>query len=458
MGKLLLGVNSTTKKPLGFAALFVIAIGVVTAQSCFVSTLQGAGIGGGQFFVALIIGFILTLCYVSTYAELALMMPNAGSISIYTSVALGNFIAIVATIAGCLAPIVFGGPAELLLVDYILDVAYPGLFSHTGFWLLLLLTIFNILGINIFASVQNLLTYIMLLTLVIVGVAGFSNTQGVGSNVQVIFTQFTKVNTRVFSLVVLAIWAFLSIEFICPLIEDTHNPTKNIPRTMFTAAIVILIVHCLIAYAGMRQIPANTLANTDIPHWVLVHTLFSKTGSLIIAVITITTTAGFINTVLAALPKMFAGMAQHNQLPKFFLKTHTKFNTAWVGILLVSAAIGLPLVLLSNAKDVLLTLVISSATIWLFTYIVAHINVMVLRKKYPNFKRPYKSPFFPLLQIIGILGMGFAIIKNAPSPELTTKVYINTALFIGITATFAYCWVKYKMKKGLFECEPIERN
>ena len=63
------------KRVLGFPSLFVVAIGVVTAQSCFVSVLQGAAIGGASFFIALLMAFVLTMCYVSTYSELSLMMP-----------------------------------------------------------------------------------------------------------------------------------------------------------------------------------------------------------------------------------------------------------------------------------------------------------------------------------------------------------------------------------------------
>lgn len=457
MDKVNVGKQISAQKPLGFWALFAIAIGVVTAQSCFVSTLQGAGLGGGTFFVALFIAFLLTICYVSTYAELALMMPKAASISAYTAVSMGNFIAIIAALAGCLAPIIFGGPAELLLVDYILEVAYPGLFSHIGIWLLVLLTLLNILGINIFAKIQNVLTYAMLVALLIIGVAGSSNAVGVGYSAMAIGTQIGNTNSAVFSLVVLAIWAFLSIEFICPLVEETYLPKKNIPLAMFAAAVVILIIHTLIAYAGMRQVQANDLVQSNFAHWLLVYNVFGNNGRLLIAVITITTTAGFINTVLAALPKMFCGMAQLGQLPSFFMRVHPKFNSPWLGILFVSSTIALPLWLFSQAKNILLTLVISSATIWLFTYIIAHINVIVLRIKYPTYKRAYKSPFFPVLQVIGIVGMGYAIISNAPSSELALTVYINTAVFIGFSALYAFGWVKYKMKKGLFETEPINK-
>lgn len=53
--------------------------------------------------------------------------------------------------------------------------------------------------------------------------------------------------------------------------------------------------------------------------------------------------------------------------------------------------------------------------------------------------------------------MGYDIYNNAPTPELTWKVYLNAAIFMGITAAYAFFWVRYKMKKGLFEPEPIEQ-
>jgi amino acid transporter len=71
--------------------------------------------------------------------------------------------------------------------------------------------------------------------------------------------------------------------------------------------------------------------------------------------------------------------------------------------------IRLPLIFLGKQGGFIFVMLISAATLWLIAYIIAHINVMVLRKKYPGFKRPFKTPLYPLPQIIGILGMGYAI-------------------------------------------------
>jgi amino acid transporter len=107
------------KKVLGFPSLFAAAIGLVVAQSCFVSVLQGVGNGGATFFIALIIAFLLTLCYSATWAELSLMMPKAGGISSYTVTAIGPFPAIIATISGYVIPNIMVSPAELYLLEEI---------------------------------------------------------------------------------------------------------------------------------------------------------------------------------------------------------------------------------------------------------------------------------------------------------------------------------------------------
>ena len=142
-------VKSQLKRTLGLPSLFAVAVGVVVAQAVFVSILQGVGIGGAGF-VALLIAFILTLCYVFTFSELALMLPKAGSISSYTEVAICHFPAIVATIAGYVAPAIFGLPAELFLLEHILDVLYPGTFGQVGLIIVVVFAVLNSIGVDLF--------------------------------------------------------------------------------------------------------------------------------------------------------------------------------------------------------------------------------------------------------------------------------------------------------------------
>ena len=450
-------VTKGLKKVLGFSSLFIITIGLVVSQASVVSILQGAGLGGGSFFIAIFIAFILTICYIATYSELALMMPKAGSISTYTAVSIGHFPAIIAAIAAYVAPAIFAGPAELLLLQHVLDSIAPGSFTNIALLLLWVFTILNILGIDLFASIQGFISYTMLVTLLVIGFAGFTTTTAHGAAAIQIWQDLRHSGSSVFSLVLVALWPFISFEVVCDLIEEAKNPQKHLPKAMFIASITMLFVYSLIAFTAMRQVPAAQLANTDIPHWVLGKALFGNAGKIIIVVLAITTTSGLISSALAAIPRLLYGMAHHKQLPTIFMRLHPKRKTPWFGILFLSVLITIPMLIFGKNPDALLMLVISAASCWLLTYIIAHIDLMVLRKKYPKHQRPFKSPMFPLLQLLGIAGMAYAFFNNAPTPELRLKVFINTALFIGLTTVFAFLWVKYKMKKGLFEAEAIEQ-
>ncbi len=256
----------------------------------------------------------------------------------------------------------------------------------------------------------------------------------------------------------LASWSFFGLEFVCPMIEETKNPAKNIPRSMILAAVVLLVVYTLVALAGYLTVPQTALAESEIPHSVLVTALFGESGKLVLAVLAITATCSTINTVLATIPRMLYGMAQDHQLPSLFMKLHPKTKTPWVGIMFVASLIMIPTILLRGQDDIILTLMISAATVWLVAYVIAHINLIVLRKRYPHFERPFKSPWYPLPQIFGIIGMVYMILNNSPSPEMTLQVYMNAGLIVLIASIYAGIWVKYKMKKRWFEPEPIVKG
>jgi amino acid transporter len=455
--KLKANAQSELKRILGLRSLFAIAVGVVVAQVVFVSVLQGVGIGGANFFVALVIAFILALFYVFTFAELALMMPKAGSISMYTEVSIGHFPAIITVIAGYIAPAIFALPAELYLLEAILNTLYPGSFGQIGLVVLIGLTILNVLGVDIFSRVQSFLAYLMIIALLLVGVVGISNGDAQGNSLSTLFEGFSRLDFSALNLTVLALWAFMAFEFVCPMVEETKNPEKNIPRSMIYAAVALLVIYTLVALAGYLAVPSEELASSEVPHYVLVSALFGDNGRFILAVLAITATCSTINTVLATLPRMLFGMAHNKQVPALLIKIHPRTQTPWVGIVFMAILILIPYIIFKNAQDVILVMIISAATVWLVAYIIGYVNLLILRRKYPNFDRPFKSPLYPWAQIIGIIAMIFMIINNSPTPEMTLQVYMNAGLLILIAGIYAGFWVKYKMKKGLFEPEPIDQ-
>ncbi|WP_262927365.1 APC family permease [Phytohalomonas tamaricis] len=103
-------------------------------------------------------------------------------------------------------------------------------------------------------------------------------------------------------------------------------------------------------------------------------------------------TCSTLNTVLASVPRMLCGMAENGQAFMIMCKQHPRFNTPWIGILFLATIVAIPFLLVD--PDHIIVLLIGASTSWLLAYIVAHINVIVLRIRKPNHARPYRTPLF----------------------------------------------------------------
>jgi amino acid transporter len=132
--------NDRVGAGLGLSALFAVAIGVIVAQSTLVSLLQAVGIGS------------------------------------YIGAGLGPLPATFAVFAGYVVPALFGPAAELLLVDAVLGQLLPGVLPGFGWAALLLavLVLLNLRGVDLFARLQTVLTFAMLVFLMLTALVAFT--------------------------------------------------------------------------------------------------------------------------------------------------------------------------------------------------------------------------------------------------------------------------------------------
>jgi amino acid transporter len=343
-----------------------------------------------------------------------------------------------------------------MLLEHVVDVVYPGTFSHLGISLVVLFTILNLFGIDIFSSVQNVIVYTLLVAVLMIGIVGLDGTSARGVGMAGMGEQFISSGTSVLSLVVLALWSFGGLDYMVPLVEEAKNPARDLPRAMLGALGMLLLVYVLLALGAIRHVPQDKLVGSDIPHWLLVESIFGGAAGFIVVVFAFTATSSIVNTVIASLPRLLYGMAQRGQVPSVFARLHPKWGTPWFGIIFIFLLMAIPMILLAGEKKIILLLLLSAATFFMVGYIVAHVNVILLRRRYPDHPRPFKTPWYPLPQLVGIIGMAYAIWDNSPSAETSKQVYLNSAIIFFIISAYGFFWVKYKMKKGILETEHIE--
>lgn len=437
---------------LGFKALFAAAIGVIVAQIGMVSSAQGIGIGGWGFLAALGIAFAISLANAFAYAEMSLMLPSQGSLSSFAEAAIGNFPAIMLVFAGYVTPAMFGLPAELILADAILTDALK-LPLPPYFWPVAIVAVFavlNILGTDVFAKVQTLLSFIVLLFLGVLGTLALAGGAAAPPAAGAGLAQLSKDPVAI-GLVALAFWVFAGIEFVTPLVTEARDPRRDLPRAMIFGLVALLAVQILFVLGAATLLPREKLATAPTPHLDVASAVLGPNAPVVIAVLALLASASLINTVLAAVPRMLAGMADNGQVFPLLKYRHPRLGTPVVAILFVAAMPLIGIFWSGGKVESILPLMIAASVAWLMAYIMAQVSLMVLRARHPELPRPFKVPGYPAVPLLAIAGMVFVIANSSPAPEMTRAIATYTGVVLAVFAVVGAIWVKAVMKKGLFE-------
>lgn len=443
-------------RTLGLFALFSIAIGVIVGQTSTVSLLQAIGMGGAGFFVAYAIALALSICNALTFSELALSLPRAGSISAYAEVTIGHFPAILATFAGYVVPAIFGLSAELMLFDSVIGQLFPGLLPSMG-WavgLVVILVVLNLAGTDVFATTQQILTFVIVTFFLVTGVYVLGGFHVGASPTPAIWEGFTH-HVAIAPIVVLCFWTLIGCEFVTPMVEEARNPRVDLPRAMIFGLVVIAAVNLLFAIGAAHVLPRETLVASVTPHLEVVSAVFGHAGKIMFAVIALTASASVINTVIGAVPRMLHGMALNGQVFPIFKRLSPRAQVPVPALLFVAAC---PLVGIMWAKgDVnnILPLAIAATICWMLVYLLAHVVLIVLRMRRPDIARPFRTPFYPLPQLAAIVGTLYVVCHSSPDPAMTDAIVLYSGSVLGVFGIVAAIWVRFFMKQRLFK--PVAR-
>lgn len=438
------------KRSMGLYAAIASAAGLVVAAGTLVSLGQGMGIAGPGFIIPMIIALVLNLFVAFSFAELSSILPRAGGINHFTLPALGPFMAMVAVISGYVIVTIFAGSAEAAVAGLVFSDVFVPWFNPTLFSILLVvvLAIVNILGVDLFAKVQMVLVTVMIGSMMILGIIGLTGT-GTGTPLTTSIP-FNPMGMGVLSLTALGFWLFVGIELVTPMAEEIKNPRKNIPIAMISALLIILVSDLLYGFTSLKYVPMDVLAGSVAPHVEAANAMMGRTGQIWIAIVSITATATTINTLIAAVPRMLYGMSFEGQFPKVFGQL-TRWKTPGVAIGFMSSLFVICLLSGIASIDTIIVYIMAGAICWFITYIIAHLDVLILRRKYPHANRKFKSPFGPWPQIIGIISMIYMMFNIFPDPVMKTQIYKICIVFISGTVLYSALWVKFVMKRGLFE-------
>ncbi len=434
--------NVKMKRVLGFSATYGAAMGLVVSGTAMFSVTQVAGQASYAVWITGLIGLIPIVCAALAFSELSAMLPGGGMISDYTNPALGRFWGTLAVLGTYVLLAAADGSTQMAMSGYSLQdvTGIPAIVTSLVFLVACLLI--NIFDVGVYGKVAGILPIGMMIAYAIIavlGAAGVGESMGVAEPVGTSFLPEAGW-VAVFGAVGSSIWWYIGFENCCPMAEETKEPYKVIPKALFAALATIYVLDIIFSYAALKYTDINILLTSGISHIEGAEAMMGMIGAGVMSAITILASFTTANSQLAALPRMFYGLARQEQLPKCFGYVHPKYRIPVWGTLVCFALMFVCTIYIcmkGGTADIMNMFINIVCVAWLGCYILAMVDVLVLRKKYPDYPRLFKVPCPKLLFTIGIAGSLFAI--------YTISTYIlYTLAWLVVVVIFIVIWNKAK--------------
>jgi amino acid transporter len=447
--------DNQLNRSLGLWTAVATVVGIVVASSTVVSLLQGFGIAGPGFIIAMFTALLLNLFIAFSFAELSSIIPKAGGINHYTLPTMGPFVGIISVLSGYVLVTMFAGSAEASIAGLVMrDVFLPSV-NPTAIAVIfvVILGLINIRGIELYSWVQIIVTTLEIGSIFAIGIIALTGS-GSGEPLPTSLS-FNEMGWGVFGLTALAFWLFVGVEFVTPMVEELKKPKIYIPLSMFLGLVIILVSDLLFGFGAIKYVPLNTLAESDSPQVGVANAIMGRNGQIWIGLATLFATISTINTLIYAIPRMLYSMGKNGQMPQIFSRLN-KWKTPWVGVVFIASLFLVFLLVGITDSTSIVTFIIAASFCWFITYIIAHLNVIIMRFKFPNVERSFKSPLGITFQVLGIIGLVYMMFNIFPDPVIAKQIYFYASVFLGITIVYSFIWVKFVMKKKLFQLTPLE--
>ncbi len=406
---------------------------------------QAGRLGAGpaialSFFLVAIACALAGLCY----AELASMIPIAGSAYTYTYATLGEVVAWIIgwdlileyAVSNMAVAVGFSDyvnslldglgihiPKEFAQPIYRSGVHTGAYFNVVGFLVVMILTILLVRGIRESAGANSIMVAVKIIAILIFIFAASryvhpanwkpfmpNGWQGVLTGGAIVF------------------FTYIGFDSVSTAAEETRNPQKDVPFGIIASLIVCTILYISVAVILTGVQHWSTL-NNDAPVANALHAI-GLTGTE--RWVTVGALTGMLSSLLVyqlGQARVWYSMSRDGLLPRVFSNVHPRFRTphvsTWVAGFFVAIPAGIfdvpELANLSNIGT-------------LFAFILVSLGVLVLRHKQPERRRAFRVPFVPVVPILAIV---FCLILMASLP-LESWVRLFIWLAIGLTIYFTY--------------------
>ncbi|MGV3636635.1 MAG: APC family permease, partial [Flavobacteriales bacterium] len=210
----------------------------------------------------------------------------------------------------------------------------------------------------------------------------------------------------------LSFYAYIGFEEIVKLAEETKDPGRTIPRALFSANLIVLVIYVGIAVLIVGAMPGNELAQQEAPLASVVEGRWGRTGVVLLSIAALFSTGNTLLSNMLGSSRVLFDMGRSLKSIGWLGHASPKRRTP-VRALALILVVCLGFAAIGDIEQVAR---IATITIFL-TFIMVNVCVLVLRWKEPGTKRPFRIPFavgrVPVIPLIAIaltlVLLGYAI-------------------------------------------------
>ncbi|HXF41902.1 MAG TPA: amino acid permease [Blastocatellia bacterium] len=391
-------------------------LGLISAIAVLIGSTIGTGIfrspagiatkvpDEGLYLLLWALGGFFSLCGALTLAELAGALPHTGGVFVYLREGWGKLPAFLfgwseltiirASALGAVATVF----AEYLL--RLLRIENQGAVHYVAAGAIVIVAVFNILGVQMGAIVQNLTTAGKYGALVILVLAAFLIGGNNPAPVQSVET--TGQTTLVmFGLAFISLlWVYDGWADVTFLSGEVKNPGRNLPLTIIGGTLAVIAIYLLANFAYLHLLNINQIAGSRLVAADTAYRIVGETGVTLVSIAVMISAFGTLNGSMMTGPRIFFAMADDGLFFKKIASVHPRFKTPHVAISL-AAALAIVFVMVRTFEQLADAFVLA---IWPF-YALSVAAVYALRRKRPDLPRTYRTWGYPVTPILFILAV-----------------------------------------------------
>ncbi|MFC7340962.1 amino acid permease [Saccharopolyspora griseoalba] len=428
------GSGGALRRTMGMWQLTMISIGATLGTGIFVVLGEAVPLAGPAVTLAFIIAGITALLSALSYAELAGMIPVAGSSYSYAYATIGELGAWVC--GWCLlleygvsvAAVAVGwGQYVNELLQLVLGVALPealsappgdgGLLNLPAAVVVVLAMVALLGGARESARINAIMVGIKTLTLVLFCAIAFSAVKA-GNYSPLLPLGMGGVSAAAGKL----FFSYIGFDAASTAGSEARNPQRDLPRAIMLSLGLVTVLYCLVALAAVGAMHWTHFDGTEAA---LSKVLGGTTGSVLLSAGAIVAVASVVLAVLYGQTRILFAMSRDGLVPELFSRVDPRTGVPRANTLVVSTFIAVlaavvPLGELADATSI--------GT--LFAFALVNVAVLVLRRRQPDLHRTFRTPLVPLTPVLGVLSCAWLMLSLGSATWLAFALWMAVGLLV----------------------------